>query len=135
MRQLAECLGKLSEDQVWARGHESENAVGNLALHLAGNVRQWIIAGLGGRPDIRVRDREFSTQGGIAPAELATRLGDIVEEAASVIEGLTADRLTQIFTIQGGTVAGLDAVLQVIGHFAQHTGQIIFVTKNLTHAP
>jgi len=129
---ISVCLSKLSEDQVWARGHESENAVGNLALHLAGNVRQWIIAGLGGRPDVRVRALEFSTQSGVTIAELTARLSETAEEAAGVISGLTGEQLTRSYTIQGLTVSGLEAVLHVVEHFGQHTGQIIFATKNLT---
>jgi hypothetical protein len=130
--QIAVCLGKLTDDQIWARGHESENAVGNLVLHLAGNVRQWMVAGLGGKPDIRVRDREFATRGGITSQELATRLRDTIEEAARVISGLTTEQLVQVHEIQNRRASGVEAVLNVVGHFGQHSGQIIFATKNLT---
>src|SRR5882724_3714326 len=68
------CLGKLSEEQIWARGHQNENAVGNLVLHLAGNVRQWIISGLGGQPDGRDRQREFDERGSIPGAELLSAI-------------------------------------------------------------
>jgi hypothetical protein len=78
-------LGKLSDDQIWARGGQNENAIGNLALHLSGNVRQWIISGLGGNPDHRDRDSEFAAQGGFTKAELSARLRDTVESAARVI--------------------------------------------------
>src|SRR5882724_3718779 len=78
------CLGKLSEEQIWARGHQNENAVGNLVLHLAGNVRQWIISGLGGQPDTRQRDQEFSAAGGITGEILINRIRQTVEEATSV---------------------------------------------------
>jgi uncharacterized damage-inducible protein DinB len=132
MGRIEVCVGRLTEDQVWARGHENENAVGNLLLHLTGNVRQWILSGLGGQPDTRVRAREFSTEQGIAPAELTVRLRETVEEAADVISGLTAEQLPQTFVIQGLTVTGLEAVIHVLEHFGQHTGQIIFATKNLT---
>ena len=44
---IADCLGRLSEEQVWQRGSEVENSVANLVLHLCGNVRQWIISGVG----------------------------------------------------------------------------------------
>jgi uncharacterized damage-inducible protein DinB len=130
--QIATCVGKLNEDQVWARGHENENAIGNLALHLAGNVRQWIISGIGGAEDNRIRDLEFSTESGIAPAELLARLSATVEQAATVIEALTAEQLTRAYTIQGVTGTGLEAVLHVTAHFALHTGQIIYITKHVT---
>ena len=43
------CLGKLSEDQIWSRQVEVENAVGNLVLHLCGNVTQLLLGGIGGQ--------------------------------------------------------------------------------------
>jgi uncharacterized damage-inducible protein DinB len=130
--QIEVCLDKLSDDQIWARGHESENAVGNLVLHLVGNVRQWMVAGLSGKPDIRVRDHEFSTQGGITGAELATRLRETIDEATGVISGLTTEQLIHVYEIQNRKATGVEAVLSVVAHFAQHNGQIIFATKNLT---
>jgi uncharacterized damage-inducible protein DinB len=130
--QIATCLGKLGDDQIWARGHENENAVGNLVLHLAGNVRQWIVAALGGKPDIRVRDREFTARGGITGEELAARLRETIEEAARVISALTTEQLIQVHEIQNRKASGVEAVLNVVAHFGQHSGQIIFATKNLT---
>ena len=129
---IAVCIGKLTDDQVWARGRENENAVGNLVLHLCGNVRQWIIANLGGQPDVRVRDREFATTGEITAVELTALLRGTVDEAVAVIEGLTTEQLTQTLVIQGLTVSGLGAVFHVVNHFSEHTGQIIFATKSLT---
>jgi hypothetical protein len=43
------CLTELPPPCLWARDSENENAVGNLLLHLEGNVRQWILSGIGGR--------------------------------------------------------------------------------------
>jgi uncharacterized damage-inducible protein DinB len=130
--QIVLCLGKLSDDQIWARGRENENAVGNLVLHLKGNVRQWIVAGLGGKPDIRQRDREFSAEGGMTGNELAAQLRQTVDEGAQVIAALTADQLTRVYEIQNRKSTGLEAVFHVVAHFAEHKGQIIFATKNLT---
>ena len=94
------CLTKLTEDQIWSRGHENENAIGNLLLHLNGNARQWIVSGLGGKPDIRVREQEFSTAGGIPQAELMAKLRETIAEAATVISELTTAQLTAIHRIQ-----------------------------------
>jgi uncharacterized damage-inducible protein DinB len=136
LRQLTDrigvCLGELNEDQVWARGSQNENAIGNLVLHLAGNVRQWIISGAGARPDTRNRDSEFAARGGSSKADLATRLRETVEEAVSVIAALSPERLLAHVTIQGYDVSVLEAVYHVVEHFSMHTGQIIFATKMLT---
>ena len=128
------CLAQLTDDQIWARGRESENAVGNLVLHLCGNVRQWIISGVGGQPDHRRRDTEFAARGGASKAELRERLQYTVAEALPVIEKVSAQRLSDRLSIQGYDVTVLGAIYHVVEHFAMHTGQIIFVTKMLTGA-
>ena len=129
---LEACLGKLTEEQVWARGTENENAIGNLVLHLAGNVRQWIVAGVGGAPDTRQRDREFSARGDISIPELKERLRGIVREAAAVIGATTPERLAERVTIQKYDVSVLEAIYHVVEHFSLHMGQIVFATKMMT---
>lgn len=130
---IATCVARLPEEQIWARGSANENAVGNLMLHLAGNVRQWILSGVGGEPDRRQRDAEFTASGGISGAEMLTLLQDTVRQACAVIGSLTPAGLAQRRNIQGYDVSVLEAVLHVVEHFALHTGQIIFATKLLTH--
>jgi uncharacterized damage-inducible protein DinB len=136
LRQLStrieDCLARLTAEQVWARGNENENAIGNLVLHLCGNVRQWILAGVGGQPDVRVRDAEFAARGDLPPAELGERLKSTVDEAAAVIGQLTAARLAESVTIQKYEITVLEAIAHVVEHFAQHAGQIMFATKMLT---
>lgn len=125
------CLGMLSDDQVWTRGHENQNAIGNLALHLSGNVRQWIIGSIGNNPAHRDRDSEFDARGGPAAAELSKILRSTVEQATKIISGLTTAQLTRMYEIQNYQVSGVEAVYHVVEHFSQHTGQIIFATKML----
>jgi uncharacterized damage-inducible protein DinB len=126
------CLGKLDEAQIWARGGENENAIGNLVLHLSGNVRQWIVCSLGGKPVDRDRDSEFDARGGFTAAQLSERLCKTVDTASAIIECLTAEQLTRTYTIQIYEASGVEAVFHVVEHFAHHAGQIIFVTKMLT---
>ncbi len=129
---IASCLDSLSPEQVWSRHGEHENAVGNLILHLCGNLRQWIIAGVGGAPDTRMRDAEFSARDGPASAELRGRLHDTVAESVAVIERLSDEQLARRLVIQGYDVSVLEAVYHVVEHFSMHTGQILFAVKMLT---
>jgi uncharacterized damage-inducible protein DinB len=128
------CLAALSPEQVWMRGGENENAAGNLVLHLCGNVRQWIVSGVGERPDIRDRDSEFAARGGAAPSELARQLRATVEEAATIIDAVTPQQMAECRRIQVYDVSVMEAIYHVVEHFAMHTGQILFVTKMLTGA-
>lgn len=136
--QLAEriesCFDRLTEEQVWARGGENENAVGNLALHLSGNVRQWIVSGVGGEPGARDRDAEFAARGGAGMADLKRRLRDTITAASAVLRNLPDERLTERVTIQNYDVTVLEAIYHVVEHFSMHTGQIAFATKMLTGA-
>lgn len=128
------CLTQLTEDQIWARGGENENAVGNLVLHLCGNVRQWIIGGVGGAPEARDRNAEFAARGGLATPELRERLTATVDQAVRVIAAVPATGLLDRLQIQGYEVSVLEAIYHVVEHFSGHTGQIIFATKMLTGA-
>ena len=129
---IRDCAGRLSTDEIWARGHENENAIGNLMLHLNGNVRQWILSGVGGAPDTRVRDAEFEARGGAEKAELIERLESTVRDAITVLGKVTPDRLAERVTIQKYDVTVMEAILHVVEHFSEHTGQILFATKMLT---
>ena len=129
---IADCLGKLSYDQIWARGSDAENAIGNLVLHLCGNLRQWIGTGVAGKPDIRVRDREFQARGDIQPDDLRERLAGAAAEAAETIRGLGAERLLDPVEVQKYKLTVLEAIYHVVEHFAQHTGQVLFATKQMT---
>jgi uncharacterized damage-inducible protein DinB len=126
------CLDKLTEDQVWARGGENENAAGNLVLHLCGNLRQWIGTGVAGKPDVRERDKEFSARGGTPVAQLKGLLDERVNEAIETIRGLNEASLHGRVFVQDYDTTVMEAVSHVVEHFAQHTGQIILLTKHAT---
>ena len=129
---IQDCLGKLTYDQVWMRTTENENSVGNLVLHLCGNVGQWIGCGVAGQPDNRERDQEFTARGGLQPAELARRLEAAVSAAAETIRNLDSARLPEMTVIQKYNTTVMEAIYHVVEHFAQHAGQILFATKLLT---
>ena len=126
---IVECLQQLSEEEIWWRPNSASNSAGNLVLHLCGNVRQWIIAGLGGAEDRRDRDREFGERGPIPRQALVTQLRRTIRDACRVIARLSDDSLSRKYEIQGYRVTGMDAAFRVAEHFGHHTGQIIYITK------
>ena len=131
---IQDCLGKLTYEQIWMRNSDNENAVGNLVLHLCGNVGQWIGSGVARRPDTRQRDTEFAARNGSPAGELSAKLAAVVSDAAAVIRSLTPEKLTERRSIQKYDVTVFEAVYHVVEHFAQHTGQIQFATKLMTGA-
>lgn len=130
LSRIEACVAKLTPEQIWTRGASNDNAVGNLLLHLEGNVRQWIVSGVGGAPDHRKRDAEFDATSGEGALD---RLRVTVREASALIAALPPERLSEPRTIQQHyNVTVLEAIYHVVEHFSGHTGQIIFATKLLT---
>jgi hypothetical protein len=132
MSRIEACVQRLTPQQIWTRAGANQNAVGNLLLHLNGNVRQWILHGIGGEPDVRARDAEFAAQGGASAAELTARLRATVEEAAELFRALPAERLLDRTATQGYDYSVLGAIYHVVGHFTGHTYQIMYATKLFT---
>lgn len=126
------CLDKLTEDQIWARGAEHENSMGNLILHLCGNVRQWIVSGVGKQPFDRDRDEEFNARGSVSIEELRLLLRSTIDQAHTVLAVQTADNLVLRTTVQGYEASHLECIYHVLCHFSEHTGQIQFITKALS---
>lgn len=126
---VARCVEALGDQDLWWRPNAASNSAGNLLLHLAGNARQWIVAGLGGAADVRRRDEEFREQGPIPGKVLVAHLRRQVDGACRVFAKLTPRSLMAEYSIQGFRVSGLDAVRHVVEHFAFHTGQIVYITK------
>jgi len=126
------CLTELPPPSLWARDSENENAVGNLLVHLEGNVRQWILSGIGGRPDERDRPGEFAARTGANASVLFAKLRGTVGEALALIRSLPHRRLAEAVSIQGYDTTVLAAIFHVVEHFSGHTYQIILLTKRFT---
>ena len=134
---IAAAIDALDDEQVWRRPNESSNSVGNLLLHLTGNVRQWIISGVGGAEDTRDRASEFAARGSAPKTELVELMRATLDEADAVlagIEGECADAssdepLRRVCKPQAYEVTVFDAIFHVVEHFSYHTGQIIFAAK------
>jgi uncharacterized damage-inducible protein DinB len=133
--EIARCVAKLSEEQLWQRGGDHENSIANLLLHLQGNIRQWILHGVAGQPDVRTRDAEFTLQPSASGAEALARFNGTVDEACGAIGQVMPDRLLIVIDPQpNGTwrhATILEAIFKVVGHLEHHTGQIILLTKQL----
>ena len=129
---LRGCVESLTDEQIWWRPNEASNSIGNLMLHLNGNVRQWLVASFNRQEDKRDRPSEFGAEGGLSASLLLEKLGATMQEAAAVLARLTEVDLLAPYEIQGYHVTGLYAVYQVVEHFGMHYGQILYITKNLS---
>lgn len=126
---IEQCLSRLSDEDIWWRPNEASNSIGNLVLHLCGNVTQWIIGGVGNRPFERHRQKEFDERGHIPAADLLRKLKAVMDQAEDVIRAVEGDALLGERQIQNYRVTVLEAIYHVVEHFGMHTGQIILLTK------
>ena len=128
---LRVCVESLTDEQIWSRPNQASNSIGNLLLHLNGNVRQWLVAPFSGLADDRDRPAEFATVGGISGSVLMEKLAVTIAQGLEVIARLTEAELLSDYEIQGYHVTGVHVRYQVIEHFGLHYGQIAYVTKML----
>jgi len=129
LNKVTRSLVAISDADLWWRPNEASNSIGNLLLHLRGNVTQWIVGGVGQRPFERTRPEEFSSRGGATAQELLKALTATVHQACDVIALQTGDSLLERRQIQGYDVSVLEAIYHVVEHFSMHTGQIILLAK------
>lgn len=127
---IRKCIAELSDEDLWYRPNPESNSVGNLVLHLCGNVGQYVISGLGGAPDVRERSKEFSERGPVARADLLSRLDRAMSEAAQVLERLDLATILDTRTVQGFEYDGVGILVHVVEHFSYHTGQIAYFVKS-----
>jgi hypothetical protein len=123
------CVNELSNDDIWWREHETNNSVGNLLLHLTGNLNQFVLAGIGGARDTRNKPMEFSERHRIGKDELLRGLNDALRESDRTLALLEPARLLDMRRVQDRERTILEVLSVVVDHFALHVGQIIYITK------
>jgi len=128
---IEKCLAELTESEVWQRPNPASNSVGNLILHLCGNITQYAISSLGNRPDVRDRDVEFAATEGFSKSELLEKLTSTVNQAVETIRSASREELLRVRTVQGFDMSGIGIIVHVCEHYSYHTGQIAFWTKIL----
>lgn len=126
---IEHCVAQLSDDQLWWRPDEGMNSIANLILHLCGNVRQWVIAGVRGEPDRRNRPQEFAQRERISRIELLAMLGELKTEVRETLGGMHSEDFMQRRNIQSYDVSCLEAIVASVAHFRGHTQEIIHMTR------
>lgn len=131
--QIQKCVAQLSEEQLWHRSGDYENSIANLLLHLEGNMRQWILHGVAGQPDVRLRDEEFALSPTMSGAQSLATFTATLAEVCTALSTVTDGQLQHMTdpqprpNIPPCTV--LDAIYRVVCHVHHHSGQIILLTK------
>ncbi|MEP6926070.1 MAG: DinB family protein [Ginsengibacter sp.] len=130
-KRIEKCLCEITEAEAWMFTNDNSNSVGNLILHLCGNIRQYAISALGKTKDIRDRDNEFASKETFTKKELLNNLANTISEAAGVIKEVDENGLLKIYSVQGFNLSGIGIIIHVTEHYSYHTGQIAFWVKQL----
>ena len=126
---IGHCLSQLSDEQVWWRPAPELNSIGNLILHVSGNMRQWVVCGMTDAVDRRDRDGEFRADSTMGPDALLATLDAVISDVEKVLRGVDSSQLTRADEVQGFPVSGFGILMHSIPHFVGHTHQIIQLTR------
>lgn len=126
---IKQCLEHLTEGQIWHQPNQNSNSVGNIILHLCGNVRQWILTGLAGQEDNRERDREFELTSRVSAEKLVEKLDKLMKEVSDYLDEMPVEILLEKRNVQGFEETGLSILIHVVEHFSYHVGQITYYVK------
>ncbi len=126
---IQNCFSQLGAEQIWWRPDPNVNSIGNLVLHITGNLRQWGIAPITTEQFDRQREAEFDPDRRHSREELNGMLLDVSGQANELWLGLLPSALAETHLIQGFQVTLLQAIMHTTTHFVGHTHQIILLTR------
>lgn len=126
---IAKCFEQLTEEDMWSRPNSASNSVGNIILHLCGNIGQYVLSSLAQQPDVRERDLEFSADGGFGKEALLEKISTTIDQACAVVRACKEEELLREREVQGFTFSGLGVILHAVEHLSYHTGQIAYLVK------
>ncbi|HSS18899.1 MAG TPA: DinB family protein [Pyrinomonadaceae bacterium] len=136
-RRDLERLGKQIEsfpndEALWQTMPGVTNSAGNLALHLEGNLREFVGRQLGNVPYVRNRDLEFSARG-LSQSEISSRLTELRKLIPSVIESLSEDQLETEYPqiVLGAPTSTREFLIHLYGHLNWHLGQVDYLRRIL----
>lgn len=133
LSRIIQCVDQLNDEQLWYKHNSNTNSIGNIILHLCGNVKQYIESGIGQQPDFRDRPSEFLPSSQINREELINKITSVANNANKVIQRINEDALSEDRKVQGFDENVLSIIIHVIEHFSYHVGQITFFTKYINN--
>lgn len=136
LHRILKCLDNLTEKQIWYRSNDNSNSIGNLILHISGNITQYIQHGIAGAKDIRTRDEEFALDTtDISKSALQDKIKNTIHRACITVNQLHSDDLHKLKRVQVFDLTIAQIIIHVIEHTSYHVGQITYITKMLTDQP
>lgn len=133
LSRIEKCFSLLTEDQIWHKENENSNSMGNIVLHLCGNITQYIHSGIGGKKDERQRVEEFKISSRVDSIKLLTKIQEVVQEANRIVSNLEPIVFSEDRKVQGFDENVTSIVVHVIEHYSYHIGQLTYFTKFISN--
>ena len=123
----------LSDEQIWTRPYPYGNSIGNLVLHLTGNLNNYFGAEMAGTGYVRNRPLEFAETSRIAKDELLKRFDEAITVVTAVLLQQSERDWGSAYAAKGmeEITNRFSAFLHCAGHIYHHTGQMIYLVKEL----
>lgn len=130
--EVHELLEPMSSPQLWQRPYSYGNSIGNLILHLTGNLNYYIGAQIAGTGYVRHRDEEFS-DGGKPKDALLREFDAAIEIVVSTIARQTDADWPRAYSAENEPESEdrFTVFLRCAGHAYHHVGQIIYLQREL----
>jgi Protein of unknown function (DUF664) len=121
-----------SDEALWKTLPGVTNAAGNLALHIEGNLREFVGRQLGQIPYLRNRALEFSASG-VSRDQLVARLTELRDAIPSVIENLTQEQMDMEYpqVVLEAAMSTKQFLIHLYGHLNWHLGQVDYLRRIL----
>ena len=121
-----------TDEALWQTLPGVMNSAGNLALHIEGNLREFVGRQLGNLPYERNRQLEFSSKGA-SRAELSTRLAELSRSIPTVIKELSAEQMEREYpeVVLGAATSTQEFLIHLYGHLNWHLGQVDYLRRIL----
>jgi hypothetical protein len=135
LSRLLQQIEAIPDDAVLWQTHPAvTNSSGNLALHIEGNLREFVGRQLGGVSYSRKRDLEFSSKG-VSKQELESRLAELKALVPSIIEKLSVEQLETQYSqiVFERATSTQELLISLYGHLNWHMGQIDYLRRILTN--
>jgi len=122
-----------SDDSIWHTRRGVTNSAGNLALHICGNLQDFVGRVLGGRSYVRNREQEFSQREGTRAAIVA-ELRTTIDVIKATLPEVTDETLAADYPMQlaGKTLNTATFLVHLAAHLAFHLGQAGYLRRIIT---
>lgn len=128
-KRFAGAVEQLDDADINWRPNEDSLSIGNILIHVHGNMSQRIGDWLGDEPFARDRDYEFNTREHVSKERALAMIAQVFDQADRIVGALDPARLTEVCPKAVDNMTVLDILYSVTTHISEHLGQVMYIAK------